>query len=339
LSCVRELDKKSNIGQQVVFTRTQLGSRKALCEKLSPYLSDLQHHFGPYDHDEILGHLISKIRVELVSEDFEILRPEPAGRSRRYVFEVSDTQGWIRNRLVPDTVMVGFDQEELFRLLTFCLAMPYKMFAGQTRATTSELVRRTKRRDFQQIFSDHFIGRIGEVAFKQFAKERFRKNMVLDWRIGRELPTFESDILNSTKKVSIRSTDTLESIWADAPPSAEYGIFVKVSVPKDFFMRILAQISSLRKLLEYIKGRFGAQEDTAIEELISYIETEAFQSGFSAKAFIVGFFCTSDFKIVQKGEELEHLGEIVSDKYFIPYSKLKCRTNEWENFFLACGLV
>lgn len=84
---------------------------------------------------------------------------------------------------------------------------------------------------------DTFIGKIGEIAFKKFAKQKFGREINLDWEISREISTFKSDIIDSTEIVSIKSTDTLESIWAEAPTTAKYGIFVKVALPKDFFMK------------------------------------------------------------------------------------------------------
>lgn len=327
-----------SVRQQIVFTKTELRSRKKTTAKVGPYLKQLQSVLGPYDQDEILRHIISEIRLALISGGSEILGQVRTKARSRYIMDINRVKEWIQNRLVPNTVIVTLDQEELLRLLAFSLAMPYKMFAGETRATITELVRRTKGRDFQQIFSDHFIGRIGEVAFKQFAYEKFRRDIVLDWRIGKELQAFQSDIVSSKRKVSIRSTDTLESIWADAPPTADYGVSVKVSVAKDFFMKILAHISSLRKLLEYIRQRVDVKEDSALSELLDYIEKEAFRSGFSAKAFICGFFRTSDFNVVKKGEELAFLGEVEQDKYFVPYSRLSYQFDDWNKFFLECGV-
>ena len=72
--------------------------------------------------------------------------------------------------------------------------------------------------------------------------------------------------------------------------------------------------------------------------LLDYIEKEAFQTGFSAKAFMCGFFRTSDFNIVKKGEELAFLGEVEQDKYFLPLSRLSYQFDDWNKFFLECGV-
>jgi len=326
----------------IVFTKGELkSSRKKIIDKLAPHIDCLKHSFGVYTEEEILSHVLSKIRADFASQQRynfasnDSLIELSVSKRPNYILELNRVEEWIKNRLIPYTVTLNLEEKDLLKLLTFSLAIPYKMFKGESKATATELVRRTKSRDFQQIFSDHFIGRLGEVSFKHFAKDKFKKKIILDWSISQELQTFKSDIRNSKRTVSIKSTSTLESVWAEAPRTAEYGIFVKVSIPQDFFIKILAHISSLRKLLDYLKQKLSLKE---MSDLLNYIEEQAFENKFLVKAFIVGFFKTSSYDIVKKGEKLLYLGEVEEDKYFVPYSMLEHSVDQRKEFFCACKI-
>ena len=45
-----------------------------------------------------------------------------------------------------------------------------------------------------------------------------------------------SDILNSNKPVSIKTTPNLKAVWAECPIGYDVGVFVKVSVPEAVFI-------------------------------------------------------------------------------------------------------
>jgi hypothetical protein len=166
-----------------------------------------------------------------------------------------------------------------------------------------------------RIFSDTFIGKIGEIAFKKFAKEKFKQEINLDWDISTAIDTYKSDIVGSKQNISIKSTDTLESIWAEAPKPAKYGVFVKVALPKDFFMKILAHISSLKKLLRFVEERLDAGD--GIRDLLKFIEATAYSEEMTIKAYVNGFFETSEHTLRRKGLELPWLGEVHEDKHLM----------------------
>jgi predicted RNase H-related nuclease YkuK (DUF458 family) len=298
-------------------------------EFLSPF-KDVSRY---YNEGEIFSLILSIIRTN----EANIVDIQKIKNRTQYNVDIEKVKDWIKTRLVPNTIQIGVEDKELLNLLIFSLSMPYKMQKGQTRATMTEKVRRGKERDFQQIFSDTFVGKIGEIVFKQFVKQNFGRDITLDWNIGREIETFKSDIVGSRKIVSIKSTDTLESIWAEAPKNADYGIFVKVSLPKDFFLKILAHISSLDKLLNFVKEK--VQEDISTSttlDLVDFIKEAAYQEQMIIKAFISGFFKTSATNLKARGDKLTYLGgefEIYEDKHIVKCNELKFSQQDWDDFF------
>ncbi len=288
-----------------------------MVEGLGKALDEAKGTLLPYSPREVLGLLISQIRVELVTERYNVLVPTSVGGRTKFSLAPTRILDWVRTNLIPDTVTLGLDQPDMVRLLVFSMAMPYRMASGQSLATQSELVRRSKRRDFQQIISDHFIGRMGEVAFKKFAFEKFGRKIALDWKIGQDLRSFETDFVGSRRRVDIKSTDTLEGIWAVAPNGADYGVFVKVCLPRDFFFKVLAHISSMKKLLDYARERADSSQDRSTVELVDYIEREAYDVKFQAKALVCGFFLAKDYAVTPAGTELAYLGEVEEEKYFV----------------------
>jgi hypothetical protein len=146
------------------------------------------------------------------------------------------------------------------------------------------------------------------------------------------IDTYKSDIVGSKQNISIKSTDTLESIWAEAPKPAKYGVFVKVALPKDFFMKILAHISSLKKLLRFVEERLDAGD--GIRDLLKFIEATAYSEEMTTKAYVNGFFETSEHTLRRKGLELPWLGEVHEDKHLIECSKLKYELQDWKSIFL-----
>lgn len=318
---------------KILLTKTELNSKSKIRGKMKEFLSPFKDVSRYYNEDEIFCLILSIIRTN----EANIVDIQKTKNRTQYNVDVEKVKDWIKRRLVPNTIQIGVEDKELLNLLIFSLSMPYKMLKGQTRATMTEKVRRGKERDFQQIFSDTFVGKIGEVIFKHFARQNFGKHIALDWNISRQIETFKSDIVGSRKIVSIKSTDTLESIWAEAPKNADYGIFVKVSLPKDFFLKILAYISSLDKLLNFVKEK--VQEDISASNtlgLVDFIKETAYQEQLIIKAFISGFFKTSETNLKSRGDKLPYLGgefEIYEDKHIVKCPELKFSEQDWDGFF------
>jgi len=317
----------------ITLTKTDLSSKSRIRRKLERSISGFGDVSRYYNEDEIFSLVLSAIRAN----EMNIVEIKKVKSRTQYIIDTQKVKYWIEKRLVPNTIEISPDDKEFLKLLAFSLAMPYKMLKGETKATMSEKVQRGKQRDFDQIFSDTFIGKIGEVVFKRFAKQKFAKDITLDWKISREIQAFRSDIVGSKKIVSIKSTDTLESIWVEAPKNADYGILVKVSLPKDFFMKILAYISSLKKLLDFIKEKI--QEDITASDtmdMVNFIKETAYSEQMVLKAFTCGFFKTSKDTFKHQGDELTYLGgkfEIYEDKHVAKCNELKFSEQDWKDFF------
>ncbi len=315
----------------IIFTKTALKSRSKTREKLNDYISDLRESSIYYNEESIFSLILSALRVN----EWNIIDIERHKSREKYIVDIERIKNWIEEKVAPNTVEIGPDEIDLLKLMIFSLAMPYKMLKGETRATMTEKTRRTKKRDFEQIFSDTFIGKIGEIAFRKFAKQKFDRDINLDWGISTDISTFKSDIVNSKNIVSIKSTDTLESIWAEAPITAEYGIFVKVALPKDFFMKILAHISSLKKLLNFVRSRMkdDLDENNNIVDLVHFIEETAYEEKIAINGYICGFFKASEYTLKRKGEELSYLGEVHEDKHLIECNRIMYSDESWDKLF------
>lgn len=311
----------------IILNKPELNSKTKIRKKLEEFITVFKDISRYYNEDEVFNLILSVIRIN----EANIVDIEKVRTRIQYIIDTEKIKYWIEKRLLRNTIQISTDDKELLKLLIFSLAMPYKMLKGETKATMSEKVRRREEKYFGQIFSDTFVGKIGKVVFKQFAKDKLGKDLILDWSISTEIETFKSDITNSKKIVSIKSTDTLESIWAEAPKNADYGIFVKVALPKDFFMKILAHISSLKKLLNFVEERLDKNDDVA--DLISFVEKTAYEEKMIIKGYVCGFFETSSNTLKMRGDELPFLGEVHEDKHLIECNKIRYSYDDWKTLF------
>jgi len=294
----------------VTIVTTELTSETKLRNKLGNSIQAMSEASG-YSKDDVFGLILSAVR----DEGWETTEDE----GRRYELSAQRIRNWMNKRVIPNTVNLSYEPD-LSRLLVFSMALSYKVLGAGSEQY------------FGRIFSDTFIGKIGDIAFKKFAKEKLGQEINLDWDISTAIGTYKSDIVGSKQDISIKSTDTLESIWAEAPKPAKYGVFVKVALPKDFFMKILAHISSLKKLLRFVEERLD--EGDGIRDLLKFIEETAYAEEMTIKAYVCGFFETSEHTLKQKGLELPWLGEVHEDKHLIECSKLKYELNDWKSIFL-----
>jgi len=86
------------------------------------------------------------------------------------------------------------------------------MFSGGTKATVTAKGFRERKRTFEAILVDQFVGKLGEVVIKKFLEKRFPVKIELDWEISRQIDRYRNDIINAKKKVSIKSTPNLAGI-------------------------------------------------------------------------------------------------------------------------------
>lgn len=318
-----------NYGRKIMtitFSKTELNNKAKTRSKLEDYIP-LLSKTSNYSEDEIFHLILSAIRTN----EWGIISPVKYRNREKYNLDIQRVGNWIKEKVIPNTVTIKTDEADLLKLMVFSLAMPYKMLKGETRATMSKKGGRGEEKYFQQIFPDVFKSKIGEIAFKKFAKQKFGKDIILDWDISTDISTFKSDIVGSREIISIKSTDTLESIWAEAPKPAKYGIFVKVALPKDFFMKILAHISSLKKLLGFVKERLD--EGDKIMDLVRFIEETAYEEEMAIKAYVCGFYKTSENTLKSKGLELPYLGEVHEDKHLVECHTLRYSPEAWNALF------
>jgi len=78
--------------------------------------------------------------------------------------------------------------------------MTYNMFSGGTRATVTQKGFRERRRTFESILVDQFVGKLGEIFIKKFLEKNFPVSIHLDWEISTERSKYENDIVNARKK-------------------------------------------------------------------------------------------------------------------------------------------
>jgi len=138
---------------------------------------------------------------------------------------------WVQEKLIPNTIVVSLDDEDIVRLLLFCLEITYRMFEGRTRATVTQKGFR-ERRSFEGILVDQFVGKLGEIFVKKYLEKNFSGNIQLDWQISTQIEKYRNDIVNASKNISIKSSSTLAGVWAEADIGYDYGIMVKCLVPK-----------------------------------------------------------------------------------------------------------
>jgi hypothetical protein len=260
------------------------------------------------------------------TEEDDIITKKKIDRKPTYFLDIPKIENWLEKKVVPNTVLINTDDPDLLKLLVFSLAMPYKILRNEIQENNSR-----GNRYFTRIFSDTFNSKIGEIAFKKYAEQKLGVEIEPDWAISRDIGIFRSDITGSVKTVSIKSTDTLESIWAEAPQPADYGIFIKVALPKDFFMKILAHVSSLRKLLRFVEEHL--EKDDSVNDLLKFVEETAYGQEMTIKAYVCGFFEASPATLKHKGEELPYLGEVHEDKHLLECNKLKYSPKDWEGLF------
>jgi len=310
----------------ITFSKTELANKAKIRSKLEDYIP-LFSKTSNYSEDEIFHLILSAIRTN----ERNIITTVKYKNREKYDLDVQRVEDWIKEKVVPNTVAMKADEVDLLKLMVFSLAMPYKMLKGETRATMNEKRPRGEEEYFQQIFPNVFRGKVGEIAFRKFVKRNLGRDISLDWDIGTKIDMFKSDIIGSKEIISIKSTDTLESIWAEAPQTADYGILVKVALPKDFFMKILAHISSLKKLLHFVEERLDKND--SIINLVKFIEETAYEEEMTIKAYVCGFFRTSKDTLKYKGQELPYLGEVHEDKHLIECDTLRYSHSDWETLF------
>jgi hypothetical protein len=315
----------------------ELKSSTKFKEKINEYLNRLIENNRDtivFNFDELSEILLSACRMN----DFNILSRD----GNKKFLDEDIAERWITERLLPNTVVMDFSDEDIIRLLIFCFEITYQMFEGGSRATVSSKGFRERRRTFESIVVDQFTGKLGEIMLKRFLENRFAARIEVDWEISRQIEKYRNDIMNARKRVSIKTSPSLAGIWAEADIGYDYGITVKCSVPEPTILQFFVEVCGFSRLLNFAESKIPQSDDI----FKSYIEgmrerIKDYKCGellSKLKGFICGYFKTSDYEPIKLGEKLDYLGEVREERYLLPIRDLKYTNEDWLNFLKEIGL-
>lgn len=323
-----------------VISKSDLDSPSKFREKLEECIVGLRNKILKqynieFETEEIGDLLLSVCR----SNDLNVVRQ----KGNKIFLEEICLQEWIDKKLIPNTVIVNLDDEDVLRLLIFCLEITYRMFSGGTKATVTQKGFRERRRTFESILVDQFVGKLGEIFVKKFLEKNFSVNIELDWEISTKIEKYRNDIINAKKRISIKSSPALAGIWAEADLGYDYGIMVKCSVPQQPILQFFIEVCGFSRLLDFAEKKIPPQNGLfkeylrELKERIKKYKCGEFQT--SLKGFICGYFKTSEYTPVKKGITLPYLGEVREERYLVQINELRWTIEEWKGFLEDVGLL
>ncbi|MEW6096032.1 MAG: hypothetical protein AB1567_05855 [bacterium] len=319
----------------------ELNSAAKFKEKLLEYIQSqrrmIQENYGiSFDDEELSELLLSACR----SNDFDVIRQ----LENKMFLDEDRALDWIKNKLLPNTVIVRLDDEDIIRLLIFCIEITYQMFAGGTRATVSAKGFRERRRTFESILVDQFVGKLGEIMTKKFLEDNFpRIKIELDWEISRQIEKYRNDIMNAKKNVSIKSSPTLAGVWAEADIGYDYGITVKCSVPQPTILQFFIEVCGFSRLLDFAEEKIP-HDDSLFKDYLGEMRKRIkdYKCGeiqTDLKGIICGYFKTSRRLLKTEGEILEYLGVVREERYLLSIRELKWTKDDWKEFLKEVELL
>lgn len=315
----------------------ELKSSTKFKEKIGEYVNRLianNRDAIVFNVDELSEILLSACRMN----DFDIL----SRFGNKKFLDEDMAEKWVIEKLLPNTVVMDFSDEDVIRLLIFCFEITYQMFEGGTKATVSAKGFRERRRTFESIVADQFTGKLGEIMLKRFLESKFPSKIELDWEISRQIEKYRNDIMNARERVSIKTSPSLVGIWAEADIGYDYGVTVKCSVPEPTILQFFVEVCGFSRLLNFAESKIPSSDDTfkgyidGMRERIKDYKCGELSS--RLKGFICGYFKTSDYEPVKLGEQLDYLGEVREERYLLPIKELKYTTEEWLNFLKETSL-
>lgn len=319
----------------------ELNSPTKFREKLKNYILNIKiliqnNYKVNFDEEEISDLLLSACR----SNDFDVIHYQ----KNKMFLDENRVLNWLKNKLLPGTIIIRLDDEDVLRLLIFCIEITYQMFTGGTRATTTAKGFRERRRTFESILVDQFIGKLGEVMIKKFLEDNFSPVKIeLDWEISRQIEKYRNDIINAKKKVSIKSSPTLTGIWWDTNIGYDYGIAVKCSVPQQPILQFFIEVCGFTRLLDFAEIKIPASDNlfkdylSNMRERIKKYKCGEIQT--DLKGVICGYFKTDEYKPVKKGVKLPYLGEVREERYVVKINELQWQKDSWKKFLQEVGLL
>lgn len=319
----------------------ELNSPSKFKEKLSDYISNLRgliqkNYKVNFDNEEIGELLLSACR----SNDFGVILL----KGNRIFLDENKVLDWLEKKLLPNTVIVKLDDKEILRLLIFCIEITYQMFSGGTKATVTAKGFRERRRTFETILVDQFVGKLGEVMLKKFLEDNFPSTQIeLDWEISRQIEKYRNDIINAKKKVSIKSSPTLAGVWAEADIGYEYGITVKCSMPQPTILQFFIEVCGFSRLLDFAEEKIPS-DDRLFKDYLRDMRKRIkdYKCGeiqTDLKGIICGYFRTTGLNPVKIGETLDYLGKVREERYIIKINELKWTKEDWKGFLRDVGLL
>jgi hypothetical protein len=321
--------------------KEELNSATKFKEKLSEYIQSqrrmIQENYGiSFDEEEISELLLSACR----SNDFDVI----CQQQNKMFLDEDRVLDWIKKKLLPNTVIVRLDDKDIIRLLIFCIEITYQMFAGGTRATVSAKGFRERRRTFESILVDQFVGKLGEIMVKKFLEANFpRIKIELDWEISRQIEKYRNDIINAKKNVSIKSSPSLAGIWAEADIGYDYGITVKCSVPQPTILQFFIEVCGFSRLLDFAEEKIPSN-DSLFKEYLGQMrkrikEYKCGEIQTDLKGIICGYFKTSRRLLKREGKTLDYLGVVREQRYLLPIKNLKWTKDDWQEFLKEVELL
>jgi hypothetical protein len=321
------------------ITKNDLKSPKKFNKKLEEYFKTLSTTIEKsgikFDIKEIGELVLSACRTN----DFNVINHQ----GKRKLLNEDGVLEWVNEKLIPNTVILNLDDEDVIRLLIFSIEMTYQMFAGGTKATITQKGFRERRRTFESILVDQFVGKLGEVVVKKYLEKNFNVNVELDWEITTQIEKYKNDIINAKKKVSIKSSPSMAGIWAEADIGYDYGICVKCSVPQPTILQFFIEVCGFSKLLDFAEKKIPSSDEffanylENIRERIREYRCGEIQT--KLKGVVCGYFKTSDFKPVEKGKKLDYLGKVREKRYLVRINELKFKKEDWANFLKDTELL
>jgi len=299
-------------------------------EGLEDFASKLKRDYNlPFDEESLSMLLLSALRCDDISGSYGILKKEG---KKRYVDELK-VKKWLKENLIPNTVVLQMDDPEILKLLLFSIEITYSMFLGGSRATLMQKGFRERKRSFEAIVVDQFIGKLGEVAVKRFLEDRFNIKIEIDWDISPQRERYINDIKNAKKLISIKTSPNLQGIWAEADKGYDYGIMVKCSVPLHPLLQFFVEVCGFRKLLDFAEEKLDSKTsyiDNIRNRLFSNSQCGQIKTRFAC--YVCGYFEVSDKNLRKKGEQLEHLGKVREERHLVRIDELKHTQDDWREF-------
>jgi len=288
-----------------------------------------------FNFDELGDLLLSICRIN----DFDVIKAQ----GKKLFIKEENVLRWIDNKLIPNTVIMNIGDEDVIRLLIFCIEITYQMFEGGTKATVTQKGFRERRRTFESILVDQFVGKLGEIMVKKFFEEKFFTKIELDWEISRQIEKYRNDIVNAKKKVSIKTSPSLGGVWAEADLGYDYGISVKSSVPQPTLLQFFIEVCGFSRLLDFAEIKIPSSDErfkNYLREMRNRIKNyKCGEIQTKLKGFIQGYFKTSEYKPVKEGQTLQYLGKVRETRYLVPINELQYRPEDWKRFLKETGLI